>query len=92
MTSGIRYNKVPATANRDGRRREERKENEESMDQDYSTIFGLKKQGIIFNPELERWEYYGCEPVVRGGEPQPEFVSVDYDKCITYEMTVEVEK
>lgn len=62
------------------------------MKHDYNSILGLKTQGIIFNPEFERWEYYGADPVIRNGEPQPEFVSSDYEKCITYRMTVEGEK
>lgn len=62
------------------------------MKHDYNSILGLKTQGIIFNPEFERWEYYGADPVVRNGEPQPEFVSINYDKCITYRMTVEGEE
>jgi hypothetical protein len=63
-----------------------------NMKCDYNSILGVKKQGIVFNPEFERWEYYGADPVMRGGEPQPEFVSADYEKCITYRMTVEGEK
>lgn len=62
------------------------------MKRDYNSILGVKKQGIVFNPEFERWEYYGADPVVRGGDPQPEFVSVDYEKCITYRITVEGKK
>lgn len=58
------------------------------MKHDYDSIYCVKKQGIIFNPEFERWEYYGDDPVVRNDEPQPEFVSADYEKCITYRMTV----
>ena len=57
--------------------------------QDYDSIFDLKKQGIIFNPKLERWEYYGSDPIVCSGEPQPEFVSADYGRCITYKITIE---
>lgn len=44
---------------------------------------------IIFNPEFHRWEVYGENPVIRAGEPQPDFVSSDYQKCITYRMLVE---
>lgn len=62
------------------------------MNHDYSTIPWLKTQGIIFNPNFDRWEYYGAKPIMRGGEPQPEFVSTDYEKCITYKMIVEDEK
>lgn len=62
------------------------------MKRDYNSILGVKKQGIVFNPEFERWEVYGDDPVIRNGEPQPEFVSVNYDKCITYRMTVEGKK
>lgn len=48
-----------------------------------------KKQGIFYNTEFRRWEYYGGNPDIRVGEPQPEFVSKDYDKCLTYKMAVE---
>lgn len=44
---------------------------------------------IVFNPDFPRWEVYGPDPVVRAGEPQPEFVSPDYEKCITYRRTME---
>ena len=63
-----------------------------NMKCDYNSILDVKKQGIVFNPEFERWEVYGDDPVIRAGEPQPEFVSTEYDKCITYRMTVEGEK
>ena len=55
----------------------------------YNTIFAEKKQGVFYNTEYGRWEYYGSNPVIRAGEPQPEFVSADYEKCIVYKMAVE---
>jgi hypothetical protein len=48
-----------------------------------------KKQGVYYNTEFGRWEYYGENPVIRAGEPQPSFVSAGYQKCITYKMAVE---
>jgi hypothetical protein len=50
------------------------------------------RQGVYYNTEFGRWEYYGKNPVIRAGEPQPSFVSADYQKCITYKMVVEGEK
>jgi hypothetical protein len=50
------------------------------------------RQGVYYNTEFGRWEYYGKNPVIRAGEPQPNFVSADYQKCITYKMVVEGEK
>ena len=44
---------------------------------------------IIYNPEFDRYEVYGDNPVIRAGEPQPDFVSADVDACITYRMLVE---
>ena len=44
---------------------------------------------ILYNPQFHRWEVYGEDPVIRNGEPQPEFVSDSYQKCITYKMAVE---
>lgn len=43
---------------------------------------------ILYNPQMHRWEVYGPDPVIRAGEPQPEFVSDDYEKCITYRRAV----
>ena len=43
---------------------------------------------ILFNPQLKRYEVYGPDPVIRAGEPQPEFVSDNYEKCITYRRSV----
>lgn len=56
---------------------------------DYDTILNVKGQGVFFNTEFGRWEYYGKHPVIRAGEPQPEFVSEDYQKCVTYKKIVE---
>ena len=44
---------------------------------------------IKFNTDFPRWEVYGENPVIRNGEPQPEFVSDSWEKCITYKMAVE---
>ncbi len=55
----------------------------------YDSIYGVKNQGVVFNTDFSRWEYYGKHPVIRAGEPQPEFVSGDYQKCVTYKMNVE---
>jgi hypothetical protein len=49
----------------------------------------LKKQGIFYNTDFGRWEYYSNNPVIRAGEPQPGFVSADYEKCVAYKMKVE---
>lgn len=43
---------------------------------------------IVYNPEMNRWEVYGEDPVIRNGEPQPEYVSESYEKCVTYRMAV----
>jgi len=56
---------------------------------DYNTTTGDKKQGVFYNTEYSRWEYYGADPVIRGGEPQPKFVSGSYEKCVAYAMIVE---
>jgi hypothetical protein len=55
----------------------------------YNTTICEKKQGVYYNTEFGRWEYYGENPVIRAGEPQPGFTSPDYQKCITYKMAVE---
>lgn len=55
----------------------------------YNNMEDEKKQGIYYNTEFGRWEYYSENPVIRAGEPQPEYVSADYEKCLTYKMTVE---
>lgn len=47
---------------------------------------------IIFNPEFGRYEVFGPNPVIRAGEPQPEFVSADYEKCLIYKQAVEGRK
>jgi hypothetical protein len=44
---------------------------------------------IVYNTEFSRWEVYGPDPVIRAGEPQPQFVSADYERCITYRRAVE---
>ena len=44
---------------------------------------------IRFNTDFPRWEVYGEDPVIRNGEPQPEFVSESYEKCRIYKETVE---
>lgn len=44
---------------------------------------------IVYNTEFSRWEVYGPDPVIRAGEPQPQFVSADYERCVTYRMAVE---
>lgn len=44
---------------------------------------------IVYNTEFSRWEVYGTDPVIRAGEPQPQFVSADYERCITYRRAVE---
>ena len=44
---------------------------------------------ILLNTDYARWEVYGDDPVIRAGEPQPQFVNESYDKCITYRMAVE---
>lgn len=56
---------------------------------DYNNTSDGKKQGVFYNTEYSRWEYYGENPVIRGGEPQPQFVSGSYEKCVAYAMTVE---
>ena len=55
----------------------------------HNTTNAEKKQGVFYNAEYRRWEYYGANPVIRGGEPQPEFVSADYEKCVTYKTIME---
>lgn len=55
----------------------------------YDTILGVKRQGIIFNAETNQWEYYSSDPFTRDGEPQPEFVSESFDKCLTYKVSTE---
>lgn len=55
----------------------------------YNNTYDGKKQGIFYNTEFRRWEYYGENPVIRAGEPQPEFVSADYEKCIIYKTAIE---
>lgn len=59
------------------------------MRHNYDSIYSVKNQGVVFNTEFGRWEYYGHDSVIRNGEPQPEFVSEDYQKCVTYKMAVE---
>lgn len=44
---------------------------------------------ILYNTETSRWEVYGPDPVIRNGEPQPQYVSKDFSKCLTYRMVVE---
>ncbi len=56
---------------------------------DYNITADGKKQGVFYNTEFSRWEYYGANAVIRGGEPQPNFVSGSYEKCAAYAMTVE---
>ena len=55
----------------------------------HNSMIEEKKQGVFYNTDYGRWEYYGSNPVIRGGEPQPEFVSADYEKCVIYKMDVE---
>ncbi len=55
----------------------------------HNTTSTEKKQGVFYNTEYGRWEYYGGNTVIRGGEPQPKFVSAKYEKCVAYAMTVE---
>ena len=55
----------------------------------YDTILGVKRQGIIFNAETNQWEYYSSDPFTHDGEPQPEFVSDDFSKCLTYKISIE---
>ncbi len=55
----------------------------------YNTTNVEKKQGVFYNTEYGRWEYYGADNVIRGGEPQPKFVSESYEKCVAYATTVE---
>ena len=55
----------------------------------YNTTNVEKKQGVFYNTEYGRWEYYGADSVIRGGEPQPKFVSGNYKKCMAYAMRVE---
>lgn len=55
----------------------------------YNNTSDEKKQGIFYNTEFRRWEYYGEAPTKRAGEPQPEFVSDSYEKCITYKTAIE---
>lgn len=51
-----------------------------------------KKQGIFFNTDYQRWEYYGQDSVIRSGEQQPKFVSANYDFCAEYKRKVEGER
>lgn len=44
---------------------------------------------IVYNTEFSRWEVYSPNAVIRNGERQPDFVSADYEKCITYKTIVE---
>ena len=44
---------------------------------------------IFFNTEFSRWEVYGPDPVIRAGEPQPEFTSPDLERCLAYKAAVE---
>lgn len=46
---------------------------------------------IVFNTDFSRWEVYSPDAVIRNGERQPDFVSTEYEKCITYRMAVEGE-
>ena len=55
----------------------------------HNTTNAEKKQGVFYNTEYGRWEYYGADSVIRGGEPQPKFVSADYEKCVTYKTIME---
>lgn len=59
------------------------------MKHDYNSILAVKSQGIVYNAEFGRWEVYGDNPVIRAKEPQPEFVSEDFYKCLAYKETVE---
>ncbi len=43
---------------------------------------------IVYNTEFHRWEVYSKNVVIRNGEKQPDFVSDDYQKCITYRAVV----
>ena len=43
---------------------------------------------IRFNTDFRRWEVYG-ETVIRGGKPQPCFVSDSYSRCLNYIAKVE---
>lgn len=52
-------------------------------------VKGKEKMQILLNTDYARWEVYGPDPVIRAGEPQPQYVSESYDKCITYRMAVE---
>lgn len=54
-----------------------------------NNIDDRKKQGIFYNTEFGRWEYYGKTPIIRAGEQQPSFVSASHDKCMAYQMRVE---
>lgn len=44
---------------------------------------------IVYNTEFSRWEVYGPDPVIRAGEPQPQFTSGDLDECLAYKKAVE---
>ena len=43
---------------------------------------------IKYNKDFPRWEVYGKNPVVRGGVPQPCFVSARRDECERYAWRV----
>ena len=62
------------------------------MRHNYDSIHNAKNQGLFFNTDFRRWEYYGADPVIRNGESQPKFVSADYFKCAAYKMAVEVKR
>lgn len=57
--------------------------------QNHNNMNVEKLQGVFYNTEFRRWEYYGQDSVIRAGEPQPGFVSASYQKCVDYQNKVE---
>lgn len=47
---------------------------------------------ILYNKEFHRWEVYCKNPVIRSGEKQPRFVSMEREKCEAYVKRVEAYK
>lgn len=85
-------NRKPATANRDGCRGKRKKEGVKKKVYNYNTTNVEKKQGVFYNTEYGRWEYYDADSVIRGGEPQPKFVSANYYFCAEYKREMEGER
>ena len=47
---------------------------------------------IKFNPELDRYEVFSPNSVIRNGEKQPVFVSTLFTACAEYAEKVRAEK